>query len=70
MERRQDTATSSALNIGIDLDATKGCTSAWVFLMSKHIPHSLILRVLAGPENRRARPIPPAVDILAEASAE
>ena len=61
MERRHDGAMSSAINRGIDIDETKGCIAAWVFLMSIQIPHAVIERVLSQPENRRARQSPAAL---------
>ena len=38
---------------GIELLAQKGAANAWIYMQSKQVPRSVILRVLAYPEQRR-----------------
>lgn len=38
---------------GIELLAQMGAANAWIYMQSKQVPRSVILRVLAYPEQRR-----------------
>ncbi|WP_374583067.1 hypothetical protein [Pseudoduganella sp.] len=38
---------------GIELLAQMGAANAWIYMQSKQVPRSVILRVLAYPDQRR-----------------
>ncbi len=52
-DTRYDQQMAVQVDKGIELHAQMGAANAWIYMQSMHVPHSVILRVLAYPEQRR-----------------
>lgn len=52
-DTRYDQQMAVQVEKGIELHAQMGAANAWIYMQSMHVPRSVILRVLAYPEQRR-----------------
>lgn len=52
-DTRYDQQLAVQVDKGIELLAQMGAANAWIYMQSKQVPRSVILRVLAYPEQRR-----------------